>query len=313
MQLAVTQGLLHGLAFTDIADEADIHDLPGNLCAANGQANRQEPAILVQAFDLAPHTDDLGLSALAEAAQIVIMLATVWFRHQQADVLAEQLILTPAKELFHRGVYALDHAVLVNDDDAVDRGIEHRGHARLAGKALTVQIAITQQAVDRANQHAEAKGGHGNHAGQVKAAFHGLWYGKLGLTQHTGGGHSGVVHAADGQAHHRAAGRNGRQAGHTPTQAIAHPQSDDCQQHRHHNGQGKQPGVIAQQWLHLDGRHAAVVHEADTRAHQYAATDQLPATDLAACQQAQGHPGGRQAGQHGQASQQGVVADLDRQ
>ena len=51
------------------------------------------------------------------------MLFPVWRGHQQLDVLADYLGLGVAEHLFGRPICGLDHALDVNCDDRVKRGV----------------------------------------------------------------------------------------------------------------------------------------------------------------------------------------------
>ena len=120
--------------------------MPVNLFAANRhlshrQMQRKRGAVPPQAGDLAARADDLLHAGREIPCEIGVVFLVIRRRHQHVDVPADHFALLVAEQPFGRRVERFDAAVRVDDDDAVDGGVDDRPPARLAGPQLAPRAA----------------------------------------------------------------------------------------------------------------------------------------------------------------------------
>ena len=136
-----------------------------------------------------------------------------------------------------------------------------------------------------------------------------------GAHRETGGGHRGVVHAADGHPHNDGRTRLGDPDPH----AAQAPQAEEDQQRgcRGHTGDGRrrrhQPAVPDDARRHLLGRHARVMHRTDAAPHRQGPGQKQRAAEPFARGNVQRERRHRDGGNPGDEGGQRVVADRDGQ
>ena len=292
---AGAQRALHRTLFAQVGDEADVQGFFRQVGLADGQPDRQHAAILADAFHVAADADDPGLAGLLVAGQVAVVLRAVGFGHQHLDVAADQLLPGPAEQPLDGGVGGTDGAVGVDGEDAVHGGVQHRPHPGLVAPHLGVQGAVAQQAVGKGDgQHDD----HGHQGGRQRQLGPHRGTGRVlhrGRADEARRSHAGVVHAADRQAHDRAAGQRCAAAEEARLHVEACPQRQAGQRHGHHDRQPEQPRVVAQQRCHPHGGHARVMHHADAGTDEHAAQHQHARGDPRPRDQGQRPP----RGQHG--------------
>jgi hypothetical protein len=133
--LAAPQPLVGFLARGDVADEADEARWLGTAHPPDREVAGEGAAVPAPRLDLPSDADDPGLAGLHVPPHVAVVLALVGCRHQQAHVLANDLGGRVAEHALGGPAEFLDHAVVVDDDDGVDRGIEHRTELELGVRA----------------------------------------------------------------------------------------------------------------------------------------------------------------------------------
>ncbi|MNX84564.1 hypothetical protein D3C86_1163710 [compost metagenome] len=128
------------------------------------------------------------------------------------------------------------------------------------------------------------------------------------------GGHPGVVHADDGDAHDH----GGTATDKTDIRRVLAQMESDRQCRARSTDSDQQRGaeqrrVVVDARLHAHGGHAGVVHRADAGAHDQRAKGQLPGRQLRLADQPQRKTAGEHADQQRQQGDGAVVPQVDRQ
>ena len=131
-RLAFTKCELGCLALAQVADEPDENCLAIGLRFVDRQIHREHGPVFAAPRHLAPDPDDLFLASCEVIREIAVMFAGMGLRHQHLDVLPGNLRGGVAEHLLGRLVDGQDQAFAVDDDDAVERGVEHRPKQRIA-------------------------------------------------------------------------------------------------------------------------------------------------------------------------------------
>ena len=125
-----------------------------------------------------------------------------------------------------------------------------------------------------------------------------------------GGGHAGVVHAADGEPHDE--GRPELVAEMillARSELEGDPERRRSGRHGQHDGCGEEQRVVADDGFHPHRRHAGVVHPCDARAHDDPAQEKRPAPDLRPRPHVKGEAGGADPYHHGEQGDRDVVRE----
>src|SRR6267142_4323852 len=93
---------------------------------AHRESHREGCAILVATFHLAANADDLALARAAVVFQVAIVLSVERRWHQHLDVAAHDLILPIAEQLLTSWIEHSDISKRIDQNDPVDRSVEHR-------------------------------------------------------------------------------------------------------------------------------------------------------------------------------------------
>ncbi|HKC02462.1 MAG TPA: hypothetical protein VKC17_04080 [Sphingomicrobium sp.] len=123
--LRAAQPVLGRPALGQIVDDPDENRLDFGIAAADRQIDREDRAVLALGEHLAADADDLRVSGLLVIVQILIVVLGINRRHQHFDIFADDLVRTITKQPFACGVEGADRSVGVDQNDAIDRGIEH--------------------------------------------------------------------------------------------------------------------------------------------------------------------------------------------
>ncbi len=123
--LAASQLLLGILARGDVADEADEARRLHALHPAHREVAGEDAAVLALRPHLAADADDVRRARLVVALQVAVVLAAPGLGHQVADVAADDLLGHVAEHPLRRLAEFLDRAQVVDDDDGVDRRVQH--------------------------------------------------------------------------------------------------------------------------------------------------------------------------------------------
>ena len=107
---------------------------------ADRQVERKRRAVPAQSGHLAADADDLLHAGREIAREIGVVLLVIRRRHQHVDVLADDVALGVPEQPLGRRIERFDAAVRVDDDDAVDRRLDDRPPARLAGAELLLEL-----------------------------------------------------------------------------------------------------------------------------------------------------------------------------
>src|SRR6202044_125075 len=81
--------------------------------------------------DLSPDADDFGMPRAQVIGDVTLMLTLEWFRHQQLDVLPDDLRRRVTEFPLCRWVESLDGAVFVDGDDPLNRMVHNGAHSLL--------------------------------------------------------------------------------------------------------------------------------------------------------------------------------------
>ena len=129
---------LCGLALTDVAEHAGEEPLAFHHHLGDGEAERDERPVLAHPLDLSTDADDLGDPGLAVGAQVGVVERAVRLRHEHLDVVAEHLVGAIPEDLLGGPVERRDLSRLVDDHDAVERGVEHGARAGLEARTRRI-------------------------------------------------------------------------------------------------------------------------------------------------------------------------------
>jgi len=113
----------------------------------HGQVQGECRAVFSQPHHFAADADDLLLPRGQVARQIPIVLFPVGRRHEQGDVLADQLLGRIAEHPLGGGVDQLDDAPLVDADDGIDRGFQESAQPGVAGRQRVLDLLAGAVAV----------------------------------------------------------------------------------------------------------------------------------------------------------------------
>ena len=125
--LDLVQPDFRGHALADVADDADEARHAFAVDLADGHLGREDRAVLAAGLDLARREHEPGLAGLLVALDVVVVVGAEWRRHQQGDVLADDLPGAVAEDTLRARVERLDDAVAVDQHDRVRRRVQERG------------------------------------------------------------------------------------------------------------------------------------------------------------------------------------------
>ena len=129
--LELIEPLLDRLALTQIADDADELRALRRLGFAHRQLDREHRAVGVAGPHLAPDADDPLLAGPQIVADRRVVFGGELRRHQDRDVLTDHRRRGKSEQRFAGLVERQHTGSIVDDDDAVHRGVEHGGETRL--------------------------------------------------------------------------------------------------------------------------------------------------------------------------------------
>ncbi len=125
-RLLALQALFHVALRTQVDDRAGEESVLAQRKLADRQMHRKRRPVLAQTGNLAPDPDNLAPTRTEILAEIGVVLAAIWFRHQIADVAPADLYKRVAEQPFGGRVHRLDPAAAVDGDDGSDGGLEDR-------------------------------------------------------------------------------------------------------------------------------------------------------------------------------------------
>ncbi|MGY2933383.1 hypothetical protein ACVWZ6_002985 [Bradyrhizobium sp. GM6.1] len=146
------------LMLGEVADESGEIRLGARLHLADRQMHRKGGSVAALACHDTPDADDMRISGGAVARDVAVVAGAVGLRHQDADVLADGLLLGPAEQALGRRAEELDDAVAVDDDHCIGNGLEDRLEVSLAGAQCLLNLFLL---VDVEKDAAEMAGGTG--------------------------------------------------------------------------------------------------------------------------------------------------------
>ena len=120
------------LVLTDIAQGTDEKTFAVHDENTDGKLKRNEPAILVQAFDFPADADDFGDARSQVVREISIMPAAMRFGHQHRDIVANEFGRVIAQYAFHGRIGRADETSAIDVDDAVHLVVQEGSYFRLA-------------------------------------------------------------------------------------------------------------------------------------------------------------------------------------
>jgi hypothetical protein len=128
---------LHLAPFGHVAHDADEGMVAGVRRFADRELHRKGRAVFAAAHHLATGADDLRHAGGEICRDVAIVFAMVRFRHQDADILPDDLVRGVAEQADAGLVERLDDAMPVDGDQAVHHRVQHGGdqaaELRLAG------------------------------------------------------------------------------------------------------------------------------------------------------------------------------------
>ena len=126
LRLAAPQGFLGVAPDGDVADEADEARRIGALHATDGQLGGEFAAIAALRQQLATDADDARLAGLDVVPQVVVVLRAIRLGQQDVDLQPDDFLFVVAEHPLAGMVEQLDAALVIEQHDCIDRGIEHR-------------------------------------------------------------------------------------------------------------------------------------------------------------------------------------------
>ncbi len=129
-------GRLGGLAGADVAYEPCEEPPILEPHLADREIERHARPVLADADDLATSADDLGAAGLLVALQMAVVRAAIRLRHQELDVLAQDLRGRIAEDRLRASAERGEGALLVDHHHTVEHRVEHRVGARLQAGPL---------------------------------------------------------------------------------------------------------------------------------------------------------------------------------
>ena len=114
------------VSFSEITDYAHECMIAGSRRRADGQLHREGRSVLATPHHFPPDADDLRDTRLEVSRDVAVVLAVVGLRHQDLDVLADDLIRRVAEQADTGLVERLDDTVAIDCNQAVDDGVQHR-------------------------------------------------------------------------------------------------------------------------------------------------------------------------------------------
>src|SRR5712672_146317 len=96
------------------------------MALTNRESHREGCAILAATFHVAADADDPAHARAPVVFQVAIVLIVERRRHQHLDVAAHDLTLPIAEQFFASWIEHSYRSKRVDQDDSVDRGVEHR-------------------------------------------------------------------------------------------------------------------------------------------------------------------------------------------
>ena len=98
---------------------------------ADRQVERERAAVASTPGHLAARPDDRGDARVEIPIEIAVVLVVIRRRHQHLDVATHHFGLGVAEQPLRAGIERFDVSLAVDDDDAVDRGIDDRSQPRI--------------------------------------------------------------------------------------------------------------------------------------------------------------------------------------
>ena len=116
----------------DVADDAGEQPSASDAELADRKVDGKPTAALVKSLDLPADADDAGLAGVEIARDVRVVLGPIRLGHEHADVATGDLVRLVTENRRGHGICRFDDAVLVDDDDRVDGGVQNGLEARLA-------------------------------------------------------------------------------------------------------------------------------------------------------------------------------------
>src|SRR5438034_542975 len=102
-------------------------DEAGRLRAGHGahrKEDRKDASVLPACADFAALTDDVRNPCGRVTCQVTVVQASIGLGHQHTDVLTQNLVGAIAEQAFGSSIERLDTTGMVNQNDAVDSGVQ---------------------------------------------------------------------------------------------------------------------------------------------------------------------------------------------
>ena len=128
-RLARSQLLLEIHARTEIVHHSREFACAAHRHLADRQMKREDRPVATAAADFTADADDVCRSGGEITRQVAIVFFVVRRRHQDVDVLTDDLRRRVAKQAFGSAIERFDSGSVVDDDDPVDGRIDHRAKA----------------------------------------------------------------------------------------------------------------------------------------------------------------------------------------
>ena len=102
----------------------------------------KDRAIFPPPGNLPRYADDPLLARLAVGSEEGVVLAAVGLRHQDADILSDQLFGRIAEQALSGGIDVGNYAMVVDDDDAIEGVIHNLAELGVAFVLVGVQVTV---------------------------------------------------------------------------------------------------------------------------------------------------------------------------
>ena len=150
--LGLDQLLFGALAVGEVMNDADEDGFAVLLGLADRQVHRKGRAVLAPALNFPADADDLAFAGPVEIVDVAVMLFAVVPRHQHLDVVADDLAGGVFEQPLAGRVEHHHVAAGIDQDDAVDRGIDHGAQPGGALAQGTVGAMAFRQVMDNADE-----------------------------------------------------------------------------------------------------------------------------------------------------------------